>query len=407
MREDAHTQSMPARLPPDLDRELVAVYRGWDRLEREIHRESVLDFDLAGPAEARPFSARDEVLEALRVLAHTLAGMRLPGLELVEARLRASQAYLLALAGDAPAFAPYVRDTMGIDPEVVSEDRLAQARERVREALAGFRDIPFTRRGFNRFVAAFLIDSGQNLRGQFEFFAAKWLPVLAERIGASIDPSSVAVEFAEEDAYWKNWISGNAAEETPITLRINLHRRHLWYQGAVEGLVLHEYCGHAVQMALWRQAVRRGEMSGFLGVLTVHFPDQFLLEGLAESVAHVLPDERCTLERKTRIIRELHRYNLLVLNNVHLIANEGSVERARVYAEDRLPFTPPDVIARELRDRTAHPVYRAYQYVYGPAKEAFVEGLGAMPAPRRWAALRRLYRTPMTPGQVRESLVGA
>jgi hypothetical protein len=407
MAEDVRPAAAPGRLPADLDRELVSVYRGWDRLERENHRASVLDFDLAPPGPGRAFASRDEVLDALGNLARDVERANVPGLALIEARLRASRAYLRALAGDSPPLASYVRDTMGVEPQAVPDERLDAARDRVREALAGFREIPFTRRGFNRFVAAFRIDSGKNLRGQFEFFSAKWLPVLAERIGASIDPASVAVEFAEEDAYWKNWISGNVAEGAPITLRINVHRRHLWYQGAVEGLVLHEYCGHAVQMALWRDAVRRGEMSGFYGVLTVHCPDQFLLEGLAESVAHVLPDERCPLERKTRIIRELHRYNLLVLNNVHLLANDGQGERARRYAEERMPFTPLDTIARELRDRTTHPLYRTYQYVYGPAKEAFVEALGAMPAADRWAALRRLYRTPMTPAQVLGVLAGA
>jgi hypothetical protein len=216
------------------------------------------------------------------------------------------------------------------------------------------------------------------------------------------------VEFAREDAYWKNWISGNVAEGEPITLRINVHERHLWYQGAVEVLVLHEYCGHAVQMALWHDAVRHRQLASFLGVLTVHFPDQFLLEGLAEAMAYVLPDqpgrsrssdEDHRLEWRSEIVRELQTYNLLILNNVHIIANEDGIDNARIYARQRLPFTPDETIERELRDRTSHPLFRAYQYVYAPAKEAMLQGL-SRPEQDKWAILRRLYREPATPQQV-------
>jgi len=171
--------------------------------------------------------------------------------------------------------------------------------------------------------------------------------------------------------------------------------------------VLHEYCGHAVQMALWQRAVRRREISGFFGILTVHFPDQFLLEGLAESVAHFLPDdqskvEKTRLEKKSEVVRELHRYNLMVLNNVHILANDRGLDAARPYAKQRLLFTSEETIERELRDRTKHPLFRSYQYVYAPAKEAFLTALKQVSGEKQWSLVRKLYRTPMPPVQVRE-----
>ncbi|MEP6914606.1 MAG: hypothetical protein ABJC89_03135 [Acidobacteriota bacterium] len=407
------------RLPSDLNRALVGFYRGWDRLEREQFNSSVIDFDLAEPAPALAFESREAVARELTRLEATIGDAEGPAADLSRARLRASSMYLRGLKDlDSIPFREYVLETMGIEPAPMSEARIAASAVRVRNLLREYRGgevIPFSRHGFDAFRAEFQTGTGDNLVRQFEYFCGKWIPVLTRAIEADLDLSSIVVEFAEEDAYWKNWISGNLAEGEPIKLRINVHERHVWYQGAVEILVLHEYCGHAVQMALWQEAVRREEISSFFGVLTVHFPDQFLVEGLAESVAHVLPDERDRrerrpkheLERRSEIIRELQTYNLLILNNVHILANEKGVDVARTYARQRLPFTSFETIERELRDRTRHPLFRTYQYVYGPAQEAFVGALEPLPAAAKWRALQKFYRTPMTPAVVRASLAAS
>ena len=352
---------------------------------------------------------RDE-LEQLTARAGEGSG---PAAALVRGRLRASLAYLRALQDvDAIPFREYISDTMGIEPRLQPEVLIRSSERRLGSLLRDWSKhqlnlatpITFSRQGFAAFREESQTGTGENLKRQFEYFCGKWLNRLIDHIQARFDVSSIVVEFAEEDAYWKNWISGNVAEGEPITLRINIHERHVWYQGAVELLVLHEYCGHAVQMALWHEALRHGEIASFLGVLTVHFPDQFLLEGLAESVSYVLPSSNLKLERRSEILRELQRYNLLVLNNVHILANERGVDVARLYAKQRLPFTSEDAIERELRDRTRHPLFRTYQYVYAPAKEAFVSALTPLALQPRWQLLRHLYRTPMMPDQVQELL---
>src|SRR5262249_36125999 len=155
-----------------------------------------------------------------------------------------------------------------------------------------------------------------------------------------LDEYTIDVEIAYEDAYWKNWISGNLSSHQ-IGLRINCHPRHSWYVGAAETLVLHEYCGHAVQMINWHRRIERKELPEFAGILTVHCPDQFTLEGLAEALAHFLPDESVRLEPKSIVLRALHDYSLMVMNNMHIMANEESEVAASTYATSRLPFTLP------------------------------------------------------------------
>jgi hypothetical protein len=395
------------KLPADLNDALVGLYRGWDLLERERFASSVIDFDLAEPGDVPRFDSRGHVLTELERLIEAIPQGEDPdgAHALARARLQASSAYLRALEDvDGVPFHDYVRATMGIEPALIPERHIRDAELQVRKALDS---IPFSRSGFAAFRERFQTRTGENLKRQFEHFCGRWIRDLTVRIDARLDPSSIVVEFAEEDAYWKNWISGNVAEGEPIKLRINVHERHIWYQGAVEILVLHEYCGHAVQMALWHDAVRRQQMSSFFGVLTVHCPDQFLLEGLAESIAHVLPDGGKKLEKKSIVIREMQTYNLLVLNNVHVLANDRGLDEARKYARRMLPFTSDETIERELRDRTRHPLFRTYQYVYAPAKEAFVSALVPLDSVSRWRVLRRLYRTPMTPASVKSLLTSA
>jgi hypothetical protein len=400
---------MTLKLPRDLDRRLVALYRAWDHLERGRFRNAIIDFDLAESDEIPLLESRDAVLNELNALQRAAASVESQTLDLVRARLQASITYLHALRNDAVIpFREYVANTMGVEPSLIPETQILQSKSRLAALLRqypGVRGgIPFSPEGFDLFRHEFQTQTGDNLKRQFEYFAEKWLPRLCRRIKAHLDPSSILVEFANEDAYWKNWISGNIAEGLPITVRINTHERHLWYQGAVEILVLHEYCGHAVQMALWQEDIRRDRISNFFGVLTVHFPDQFLLEGLAESVSYFLPDDRKRLERRSEIVRELHGHSLIVLNNVHILANNNGLRAARLYAKKHLPFVTDDTIERELRDRTSHPLFRSYQYVYAPAKEAFVTALRGLTPRQLWSLTGYLYQTPMTPSQVRKTL---
>jgi hypothetical protein len=130
----------------------------------------------------------------------------------------------------------------------------------------------------------------------------------------------------------------------------------------------------------------------------VHFPEQFVLEGLAESLAFVLPGKQ-KLEPQSIVSRELHRYYLQVMNNVHIMANEQSFQAAMDYGASRLPFTNKDVLRKEITDRTQNPLFRGYQYVYGIAKESFLAAMSRFGSESVWELLRFVYDWPMSGAQ--------
>lgn len=390
--------------PEEIDRNLVDLYRAWDAIERSRHRNAILDFDLAPPRQFPHLRHRQEVLTRLENARKELRGETTDLGLLAYSRLTASVAYLRALSGESTAFRPYVKSTLGVEPRMFSEEEIRNQRGLVVDRLRHQYDMGFSKAELSKFHAKFMVYNQEDLRPQFEKFQAKWVPLLLERIPVPLDKYKVNVRFTEEDAYWKNWISGNLSEHE-ILLRINIHPRQAWYKGFPEMLVIHEYCGHAVQMVNWHRRIEQGELPEFFGILTVHFPDQFLLEGLAESLAFVLPDQQ-KLEEKSLVSRELQRHYLLVMNNVHIIANEQSAQAALEYGGRNLPFTSMEVLEKEIRDRTRNPLFRTYQYVYGIAKESFLAALSRLDPSQRWDLLRVVYDCPMTADQFERMVNG-
>jgi hypothetical protein len=90
-----------------------------------------------------------------------------------------------------------------------------------------------------------------------------------------------------------------------------------------------------------------------------------------------------------------------VWNNVHLIANHDGASDAEAYAAEHLPFGVASSIQAEIRDRTRHPLFRSYQYVYGIALQAFLVVLRGLRGEQQWDLLRRLYDGPMMPEEFR------
>jgi hypothetical protein len=430
-------------LPTHIDRELVSLYRAWDDFERGELRSPVIDFDLAEPGQTMRVSSREQVLHAIEEHLARLRAAHAPAPvdQLVIQRLSASATYLRALLGERLPLQEYLQQTMGITPRIFDEETLLALQRRVATSLVDAGEVESSRMfsdqaAAQRFQHEFLIRDESKLPRQFAFYLEKWIGPLrglltelfpglvvsvilspdgmtrqawtlsdtgAPNVGDRYD---VRVQFAKENAYWKNWISGNLSERE-ITLRINTHPRHVWYQGTPEVLVLHEYCGHAAQLILWHDRLRRHVLPQFLGILTVHFPDQFLLEGLAEAMPYVLPG-RVTLEKRSIAMRELQYYTLLVMNNVHVIANGKDGEEAALgYAAERLPFTALDTLRAEVRARTLDPTFRAYQYVYGIAKHTLLQYHNQMASDAWRGFLAFVFSQPSSAQQLADYASGA
>ncbi len=377
------------------DHEMVLAYRGWDAYERAHSGPSIVDFDLSSLSGSASFSSRREVLAALTQLrdrVDPITGEE----EFLRARLQGSIAYLRALMGEQIPFPRYLRNTLGVDPPPFSDAEIESARRTLSQALAPF-GIAMTVQDRGRFERELLIHDPDAIKKGIVGNQDVWLARLRDA-GIPVPAElPLRVEFTEVDAYWNNWISGSAREG--ITLSINIHPRKRYDSGRPLILCLHEICGHAVQMSIWRELIAQGKLSQACGVTTVHAPEMFVAEGLGQTVPDLLSDWEFPPE--FHLSRALQYYGLLILHNAHLAIYNGTpVEEILEYVFDRLPLSDPEGLEAEIRDRAVNPLFRTYQLSYSAGEHTIREMVRGLSLKQKQSLFLAMYTQPLTPAQL-------
>jgi hypothetical protein len=395
-----HRQSTPAQPQSLLSRpeRIIAVYRGWDAFERAHGGPQIIDFDLTQVNDIVPFSSRLEVLSALEDLREHINGTSKEQ-EFLRDKLLGSSFYLRALLGQQIPFREYVQHTLGIPIEPFPDQELNVVRDRVNELLSTF-GVELKAECKEEFEAKLTIHDPEEIKRGITDDQEFWLRRLREKGIPTPDKLDLQVEFVKIDAYWSNWISGSFTEG--MRLRINLHSRKKYELGRPLVLCLHEICGHAAQMTLWRDLIAQGRMNPACGLTTVHSPEAFVSEGLGQTVADFLGDES-DFPPEFWLSRWLQYYTLMVLHNAHLMIYEAaSIEEIFQYAHSRLPFSPPLAIEAEIRDRGRDPLYRSYQLTYAMGEHMIRSLSKEFDSQQKQFFFSEIYSTPMTPKQLQD-----
>lgn len=375
---------------------IIAVYRGWDAFERAHGGSQIIDFDLTSVNDTASFDSRGEILWALEDLHHQLDDSSHEG-EFLREKLLGSIYYLRALMGQQIPFNKYLRHTLGIFPEPFSDQEIDAARRRVNELLSHF-GLQLRNADKEKYETKLTINDPEKIKQGIIANQQFCLARLREKGIPTPEKLDLRVEFTKVDAYWSNWIGGSFTEG--ITLRINLHSRRRYDLGKPLVLSLHEICGHAVHMAIWRDLILQGAINQACGLTTVHSPEVFVSEGLGQTVADFLGGEE-DFPIEFWLSRWLHSYTLMILHNAHLMIYDGvPVEKILHFAGSNLPFSPPRQIEAEIRDRGTDPLLKAYQLSYAAAEHMIGSLVQDFTAQQRQQFFVELYTTPMTPTQL-------
>jgi hypothetical protein len=375
--------------------ELLGLYRGWHALERRSGGPEMIDFDLSTGTDAVEFASRSQVLLALESYGRSLTGDDLVS-EFNRDRVQASIYYLNACLGEQIPFAEYVRSTMGVTPQKFSEVQLLDSFDRVDTLLQEI-GLKFCTQHKEQYAAQCLIQDKTTVKDQINDQLTQWLDRLGKLI--PVPPlNHVAVSFAEVDAYWANWVSGTVQDG--FGLQVNLHPRITYLKGTPSLLAAHEYCGHLIQVQQWALNVASGTIDPSYGFTTVHSPEAFMMEGLADVLVYILADD-AALNFDQRLARELTWHSRLVSNNVHYLINTGHhFGDVFQYYRRYCPFLDDRTIESSIRDRSQNPLGRTYQYVYGIALDYFRQLLEGKTRDRQRAILQTLYHQPYTKTQL-------
>jgi hypothetical protein len=380
-----------AALHPDV----VALYRGWHALERRLDGAGIVDFDLSAGTDAVEFTDRRQVLLALESCARSTTDEGVVS-EFNRDRLRASIYYLNACLGEQIPFVEYVQSTMGVTPQRFSEVQLLDSFDRV-DALLEEIGLKFSANYKAEYETQCLIQDKTTVKDQIHAQLAQWLDRLGKFI--AVPPlNQVDVSFSTVDAYWSNWVSGSVREG--FALQVNLHPRINYLKGTPALLAAHEYCGHLIQVQQWALNVASGAIDPSYGFTTVHSPEAFMMEGLADVLVYVLADESA-LNFDQRLARELTWHSRLVSNNVHYLINTGHrFSDVFQYYRRYSPFLDNQTIESSIRDRSQNPLGRTYQYVYGIALDYFRQLLEGKAIDHQREILQILYHRPYTKTQL-------
>jgi hypothetical protein len=365
--------------------DVEALLTGWDAHERERGAAPVIDFD------CRPEDERDaaKVTDRLAVLARVealLVDTEAAGEQQLVSRLTADRAYLRALLGEREPLATYVEQTQGAPARGWPGDYVDRVRADALGALtavdvdwgAGTADALETAEG-----PLAVEDAGNEISAQ----ADELENAVRQTVGTT-SPFRLTVELVDIDAYWSYWLDGSGDH---ARLRIN-RRRARFTQVRARQFALHEVLGHGLQYASFSDRCAH-EAAPWVRILSVHAPEQTLLEGLAQALPlFVLPDD----ELLTARVR-LEHYLQLVRAELHLAVNSDTPAADCLrHAQTQVPWWTTEDIADLLHDRSVSPLLRSYLWSYPAGIDWFVRLADAPPSVSA-KVLHEAYRQPLRP----------
>jgi len=345
-------------LNDNADQKVIALLWAWHRFEKRNGGPSVIDFALTPPKGRVNVHSRLDVLRQIEGILSESSD------QLTRERLAAHATFLRVLMGQQYNFADYLSLTQGLPVHEFSQDYLDMCQSRLKDALslltvAWDRDIKKALMKRDRLIPKHL------LVRYFRKRLVASVPVLSEYLGIRLH-CPVTFKFVEVDEYWGYWVDGNWRR---FRMRFN-HVGSGLGESECEQFLHHELLAHCCQLSSWREAITNNSLRVICGTTTVHTPEQFIFEGLAQTMPLFLETSQEGSVLSARIF--LSHFTSLVLNNVHVKINSGcTLEDCITYVRKWLPTMSDGTIVSECMSRTLNSLFRSYQYVYGYSFDYF------------------------------------
>ncbi|WP_146778809.1 hypothetical protein [Actinomadura craniellae] len=360
--------------------EAEQIIRAWNAYETRRTGSPVIDFDCHPTGdEAEPAADRLEVYRRLTELRAIADGP-------VAVRLDADIAYLGALLGERAPLAGYVRATQGCDTAGWPQEYVTHRADQARTALDGLGI------GWDADTATALEQAEGPIDAEeapeaIRQAAAEYEPAVRQATGSDA-PYTLKIENADVDAYWAYWLDGAGDQ---VRLRLNT-RNSRFTKVSARQFALHEVLGHGLQSASLSAQATAQDVP-WVRLLSVHAPQQVMLEGLAQAMPLLITPDEEILTARVR----LDHYTQLVRAELHLAINDGApITECAQHARRRIPWWSDAAIADALTDRSTNPELRSYLWAY-PAGIDWFAALAEADARVIREVLHAAYRAPLTP----------
>lgn len=364
--------------------EVEAAISAWDAYEKTRSSPPIIDYDCRPSASEAEPSDRLETHNRLTSLSERAVEA---GDAPMARRVTAHLAYLRGLLGERLDLDDYMQATQGCPAAGWPADYVAAVGKLAQTSLDQFGIAwgPDTEKDLEAAEGPVELDA---VPDQIHALADEYEAPVRAATGTTA-PYSLKIETTTVDDYWSYWLDGGGEN---ARLRLNL--RHARFTAVrLRALVLHEIMGHALQGASYAHHSTLGEVP-WVRLLSVHAPQQVLLEGLAQALPlFVCPEDEALIAR----LRLVH-YLQLVRAELHLAINSGAGLAACVdHARHRAPFWSDEQIGDILTDRGANVLLRSYLWSY-PAGLDWFANLANNGDPKTIGnVLHAAYQRPLSP----------
>lgn len=383
--------------------ELVSTLRGWHALEKSKDPNMrIIDFDFAPPTQVPQFIERAEVRNTLEEILESIKPDS-PNEIFMHSRALAMITYLDALQGDVFDFNPYIERTLGVTPSIVSEAEIGEQYQLTANLFKDAdvnRGYSFDRDGWKHFMEESSL-SNRQIRDTIINAKARLEPIIMSVIGRHFETNSEPMFVVVNQP----WICRVYGDTKGLSFEVNRHEkvRPRWYKGVPELLAVHERCAHLIQAVCYKRNVQAGLIPPALSQTTIPGLEQWADEGLADTLAYLVPDIYSQIFTYGQLAVELKYLEDLVNNNVHIWLNNPDFDEGQT-REFALHYLPSET-AEQFNYRTEFrrtPRYRSYFYSYYDGAR-YLRSVARILSPGQIVSLLEyLYTKPVTPSQTKE-----
>lgn len=366
---------------------LVKAYRGWRKFE---NRQFADGFVITQGF--YKFKNLQEILNKFIEL-NNLIKIKNPQDEYIKAKLTASIYCLRSKLGEKINYSEYLQNTIGVTPTCTSELIIKNLSNKIKNKLQQL-GIEYPEGHLEKKLAVNKIDNEfiRKLKKQkIELLqkAETYLNItLAEK---------VYIRLVDEEKYWHYHIN---IKPNSFELKINTNSERVQHKkGSLEYAIIHELCGHALQLSSWKKQIKTGKISEVCGCIEGYGPEIFMLEGVGESIFYYIFGDKIKDYLEIELMTDELEY--LVQNNAYIMINsDNHLCDVVKYYSDRVILKDKKSIQKTLVEVRDDPFLRAYRYVYGASLIFFKNAAKNLDSTQRKKFFRKLYLTPMTYNQI-------
>lgn len=370
--------------------EIVKTYRGWRKFENRRFADNFVN-----TKGSIKFNSHEEILNKLKQLLKNFS-VKSEEDRFIEAKLIASIYLLRHKLEEKIDFFEYVKNTIGIKPKIIPESKIERLTKKIKNRLTKL-GIKYTKKDIEshlytkNFSKKEFSDKLEKEKNILISKAEKYLNLkLKEKI---------KLEFVNEDKYWKYYLN---IKKKGFALKINTNPDRVKHKkGSLKYAIMHELCGHALQLGSWKEQIKKGKINEVCGCEEDYGPEIFMLEGVGESIFYYAFED--DLDEYLELELMFDELEHIVQNNAYIMVNTGkSLSESTKYYTDRVIKSNRKSVMKTLKEVRDDSFMRAYRPVYGLSLLFFKKVSQELNKKQKNKFFRQLYLKPMTYNQIKK-----